>query len=158
MEAWRTMWRENIAPRLPTGGLEMLRKALLVDDARLLQAQTVEWRSRWSGLWEEVIGACPVAYCHWRHRWWLSPGNLYAFFWGVEDGCPGKRIGPFTSWWDNGERYDVRRQLLAEVNRELARRAALKDMAGFAGISEEYAIVGEREVACNDGGDVRMSV
>src|SRR5262245_16388128 len=129
METWRKVWREGLTPLLSTPGLEALRRALVTDDGRLLQGTTTtppplplvqDW---------PVEGACAVTYCGWQGDGLDTVAEAEEFFARV---CydVDQRLGEpaacrwFLNWFDETPRDDMRRQLLAEVNRALARRQA----------------------------------
>jgi hypothetical protein len=138
MESWRKVWRDGLAPLLSVGGLEALRRGLATDDPRLLQGATTappplpcvqDW---------PVEGACSVGYCGWRGEGLESVGEVEEFFARM---CfeIDQRLGEpaacrwFLTWFDETPRDEMRRGLLAEVNRALARRAAADRKAPAAG-------------------------
>src|SRR5262245_32467755 len=127
METWRKVWREGLTPLLSTPGLEALRRALVTDDGRLSQGTTTtppplpcvqDW---------PVEGACAVTYCGWQGDGLDTVAEAEEFFARV---CydVDQRLGEpaacrwFLNWFDETPRDDMRRQLLAEVNRALAQR------------------------------------
>jgi hypothetical protein len=127
MESWRKVWREGVAPLLSVAGLEALRAALVQDDPRLHQGATTmppplpcvqDW---------PVEGACAVGFCGWQGEGLETVGEVEEFFartcfeidqrLGELAGCRW-----FLNWFDETPRDEMRRQLLAEVNRSLAQR------------------------------------
>jgi hypothetical protein len=144
MEAWRDTWRRGVAPLLSTDGLEALRKALAEDDVRLLQGATTtppplhcvqDW---------PVEAACPIGYA-----WATALGGFSKLDDGTNNPEPAlvaeveeqfartcfecdQRVGEpaavrwFLNWADDTPRDEMRRELLPEVDAELARRAALE--------------------------------
>jgi hypothetical protein len=127
MEAWRRCWREGFEPLLSVAGLEALRKALLKDDPRLQQGATttpppLKCMEDWP-----VEAACGIAYAGWQGDGLETVGEVEEFFarmcfeidqrLGEPAGCRW-----FLNWFDETPREEMRRQLLAEVNRALALR------------------------------------
>jgi hypothetical protein len=144
MESWRKVWRDGLAPLLSTPGLEALRHALLTDDPRLLQGATTtppplpcvqDW---------PVEAACALGYCGWQGDHLESVADVEEFFARM---CfeTDQRLGEpaavrwFLNWFDETPRHEMRRQLLAEVNRVLAARGAAS--------SEEASASGDETAA-----------
>ncbi len=128
MEPWRECWRDFIAPKLTTKGLSALADALARNADALRQGITInkdeydEW------------GGCAVGYaafygvtsptdkpdaqlaaemCVWISR------NIFV----RKCATSGDSLADdFIRWFDNMDRLVVFRELLPEVNRELARR------------------------------------
>jgi hypothetical protein len=127
MTAWQKAWREGIAPQLSTVGLVALDGALDLDDPRLLQGDTVSPLPLYPRACRPVQGACPIAFAGWKGNGLLIVADLEEFFARVIFGA-GERLGDptgaryFLNWWDDSPRAEARRELLAEVRRELARR------------------------------------
>src|SRR5438552_1232620 len=129
MESWRKVWRDGFAPVLSTVGLQELRKALVRDDARLTQGATTTPPPLQCVLDWPVEGACALGYCAWQGDGLESVGEVEEFF---ARACfeADQRLGEpaacrwFLNWYDDTPREEMRRQLLAEVNRILAQRAA----------------------------------
>jgi len=128
MEAWRTVWRQGVAPELSTAGLTALRQALLTDSEELAQGCTTEPPPLHCVLDWPVEKACPIAYCGWRGDGLDMVGDVEAFFAKV---CfeADNRIGEpaavryLLNWADETPRDEMRRLLLPEVERALAERA-----------------------------------
>lgn len=127
MESWRLVWREGVEPLLVTGELEALRAALSEDDPRLLQGATttpppLQCVQDWP-----VEAACALGYCGWIGGGLETVAEVEEYFarmcfeidrrLGEPAGCRW-----FLNWFDETPREDMRRSLLAEVNRALARR------------------------------------
>jgi len=129
MESWRKVWRDGLAPLLSTPGLESLRRGLLSDDPRLLQGATTtppplpcvqDW---------PVEAACALGYCGWQGDQLESVAQVEEYFARM---CfeADQRLGEpaairwFLNWFDETPRDEMRRLLLAEVNRTLAQRGA----------------------------------
>jgi hypothetical protein len=134
MESWQKVWREGLAPQISTAGLESLREALVLDDPRLLQGATTsppplpcvqEW---------PVEGACGLGYCGWQGDELESVAEVEEYFaqkcfeadqiLGEPAACRW-----FLNWFDETPRGQMRRLLLAEVNRSLAQRRAERPAA-----------------------------
>jgi hypothetical protein len=127
MESWRKVWRDGLAPHLSTAGMEALRRALLADDARLVQgATTVPPPLMCVQDWP-VEAACVLGYCGWQGDGLETVGEVEEYFARM---CfeADKALGEpaacrwFLNWFDECPRAEVRQELLAEVNRGLAQR------------------------------------
>jgi len=127
METWRTVWRDGFAPVLSTSGLQALRGALLRDDHRLLQGQPTSPPPIQSMLDWPAEGACLLGFCGWQGDGKETVGDVEetisrACF---EADC---RLGEpagcrwFLNWYDEAPRDVMRREMLAEIARELEMR------------------------------------
>ena len=134
MESWRKVWREGLAPQLSTPGLEALWLALVSDDPRLLQGATttpppLQCVQDWP-----VEAACALGYCGWQGDALESVGQVEEFF---ARACfeADQRLGEpaacrwFLNWFDDTTRDQMRRELLAEVERALAERLPVDRVA-----------------------------
>src|SRR5262245_54381580 len=130
MESWRKVWREGIAPLLSNQALGGLEQGLANDDSRLLQGATtspppLQCVQDWP-----VEGACVLGYCGWQGEELETVGEVEEFFACMcfeIDQCLGQTAGCrwFLNWFDDTPRDEMRRLLLAEVNRSLAMREEL---------------------------------
>ena len=129
MESWRKVWREGLAPQLSTLALEALARGLMTDDPRLLQGATttpppLQCVQDWP-----VEGACGLGYGSWQGDGLETVAEVEEFF---ARACfeADQRLGEpaacrwFLNWFDDTPREEMRRLLLAEVNRSLAQRRA----------------------------------
>jgi hypothetical protein len=129
MESWRRVWREGLAPQLSRHALEALSVALTRDDPRLLQGATtspppLQCVQDWP-----VEAACALGFCGWLGEKLQTVAEVEEFF---ARACfeADQRLGEpagcrwFLNWFDETPRPNMRRLLLAEVNRELAQRLA----------------------------------
>ena len=129
MESWRKVWREGLAVQISTSGLKALRRALLSDDARLLQGATtspppLQCVQEWP-----VEAACGLGYCGWQGDGLETVAEVEEFFART---CfeADQRLGEpaacrwFLNWFDETPREEMRRLLLPEVDRALAQRLA----------------------------------
>jgi hypothetical protein len=129
MKTWQQVWRRGFAPRLSTPGLEALERALLDDDGRLVQGITtsppaLETLGDWA-----VEAACALTYCGWQGDGLDTVSKAIRFF---ERTCreADRALGEsaacrrFLHWFDETPRAEMRRQLLAEVQRALGERRA----------------------------------
>jgi hypothetical protein len=127
MDSWRKVWRDGLADLISTDGLEALRAALATDDARLLQGATttpppLQCVQDWP-----VEAACALGYCGWQGEGLESVAEVEEYFARL---CfeVDQRLGEpaacrwFLNWFDETPRDEMRRLLLAEVNRTLAQR------------------------------------
>ncbi len=140
MESWRKVWRDGMAPQLSVAALTALQQALQSDDHRLLQGATtspppLECVRDWP-----VEAACVLGFCGWQGEGLETVAEVEEFF---ARACfeTDQRLGEpaacrwFLNWFDDTPREEVRRELLAEVSRTLARRlnaAAAEEEAGDA--------------------------
>lgn len=128
IEAWRRCWREGFAPQMSLAGLLALRDALERDDIDLVQGATVvpptvpetaDWRCE---------GACLIAYAGWKGDGLGTVGELNAYF-GSACSEAGDRLDELAgcrhllNWWDETPREEARPEMIAEVVREIERRA-----------------------------------
>ncbi len=136
MPAWQRVWREGFAPLLSTAGLEALREALASDDRRLLQgATTLPPPLQCVAAWP-VEACCAVSYCGVADLGgFLLPqenpaatvAEVEEFFYRACLYCDKRLDEPcgcrhFTGWFDDTPRDEMRKLLLAEVERTLAER------------------------------------
>jgi hypothetical protein len=143
MDSWRKVWREGLAPLISTHALESLRVALANDDARLLQGATttpppLQCVQDWP-----VEAACALGYCGWQGEGLQTVAEVEEYFARL---CfeVDQRLGEpaacrwFLNWFDETPREEMRQQMLAEVQRTLARRraGAAVDEIGEAGAEE----------------------
>jgi hypothetical protein len=127
MESWRITWRDGFTPVLSTAGLEALRDALKTDDQRLVQSVTTfppplmcvqDW---------PVEAADALGYCGWQGDGLTTVGEVEEHFARC---CfdADQRLGEpaacrwFLNWYDDTPRDEMRRELLAEVERSLSER------------------------------------
>jgi hypothetical protein len=129
MESWRKVWREGLAPQLSVAALTALRSGLMNDDPQLLQGATttpppLQCVQDWP-----VEAACILGYCGWQGEGLETVAEVEEFF---AQACyeADQRLGEpaacrwFLNWYDDTPRDEMRRLLLAEVNRTLAQRSA----------------------------------
>lgn len=130
MESWRSTWRNGFAPTMPTTGLKALRDALRADDPRLTQGSTTTPPPLMCVQDWPCEGGCALAYmgaCENGGIGKATVGEVEEFF---AKACfdADERIGEpaacrwFLNWFDDTPRDEMRRELLAEVERELWRR------------------------------------
>jgi len=135
IETWRQVWRAGFAPALPAAGLEALAAALAADDPRLLQGSTTAPPPLMCHQDDPCAGACALGFVGWldgtdRH----TVGQVEEFFAHAFDEATG-RVGDFEpvrdflNWFDHTPRDVMRAELLAEVERELARRREETELA-----------------------------
>src|SRR5436305_14749786 len=127
MEKWRRIWREGLAPNITKSGLQALEMALIHDDARLLQGTTCypplldALRDR------DVEGTCALGFSAWQGDGLNQVGQVEEFFQRVCDGADAVFNEPaacryFLNWFDDTPRDEMRRELLAEVEKAIADR------------------------------------
>jgi hypothetical protein len=129
MESWRQVWRDGFVPVISTSGLEVLRDALRGDDPRLTQGSTTTPPPLMCVQDWPVEAACALGYCGWQGDDLETVGQVEEFFARV---CfeADRRLGEpaacrwFLNWFDDTPRNEMRRELLAEVERALDERRA----------------------------------
>lgn len=126
MESWRIVWRVGYAPEMPAAGLAALRDALRRDDERLLQGCTTKPPPLLCVHDWPVEAADAIGFVGW-HAGAQTVGEVEEFFARASYQCDenlketaGCRW--FLNWYDDTPREEMRRELLAEVVRELERR------------------------------------
>lgn len=130
MEMWRKVWREGFLPQFNDDGLFALRAALERQDPRILQGTTCYpplldcLRER------DVEACCPVGFAGWQGGEADTVDQLDRWFSRVCDDCDKKFNEPaacryLLNYWDDAPRAEACRQLLEEVERELANRKAV---------------------------------
>jgi len=133
IEAWRKCWREGFGPNMSDAELAALYTACDTDDPRLLQGRTVSTIAGSGGefcgndLGCEAVKGCATVYPFIRtnpgcKRWealerFEELCRLAALATGEEDGCR-----YFLNWWDDCDRTEGRRELMAEIRLEHERR------------------------------------
>lgn len=125
MEPWRKVWREGLAPVISSAGLFALRDALRADDPRLIQGDTT--RPLRDTEHRLIVGAGAIAFCGWQGNGLEVVKDVSKYF--VQICCDAdarlgeeKAVYAFIEWYDETPRDTMRRELLSEVERELARR------------------------------------
>lgn len=129
LEPWRRVWRKGFAPILPREGLLALRDALRDDSSELCQGYTIVPPPLLAASDHDVEKACAVALCGWKANGSNLVGDVEAFFAAAcheADLALGETgaTGGFLSWFDETPRREMIRELLPEVELELARRKA----------------------------------
>ena len=130
VSSWRYAWQHGVGPVLPGAGLTALKEALEKDSPELWQPNiksldgintTIPFLRRC-----RVRQACAIEYCGWKGEGLKTQGELWDY---CADICERAEelAGPFaddafTWWFCTTPRDEMRRLLLPEVNRELARR------------------------------------
>ena len=128
MESWRKVWRDGLAPQVSDRGLRALKRGLERDDCRLTQRATTQPPPLSHLLDWPVEGACVLGYGAWQGDGLETVGEIESLF---AEACfeADRLLGEptavryFLNWYDEVPREEMRRQMLAEVNRELARRS-----------------------------------
>jgi hypothetical protein len=128
LEDWRHCWRAGFAPQISDAGLQALRRALTEDDPNLIQGGTTTPPPLQCVLDWPAEAACPVGYAGWQGDGLATVGEVENYFGAL---CleAGRRLGDaagsrhLLNFVDETPRQEMRRELLAEVERELSRRA-----------------------------------
>jgi hypothetical protein len=123
---WKYAWRCGIQPLLSDDDLRMLAQALEADDPRLLQSETVFPPATPRRRDVAARSACVIGLCGMGRGLTLSVEVDDYFSHVVAEA--GVRLNDpagaseFTRHWDEGDRDEVRRELLEEVRHNLAVR------------------------------------
>ena len=128
MESWRQVWRGGLAPSITDAGLAALRAGLEADDHRLVQGATTTPPPLMCVRDWPVEAACALGFCAWQGDGVETVGDVELFFVKC---CydADTRLGEpaacrwFLNWFDDTPRDSMRRDLMAEVDYELSRRA-----------------------------------
>lgn len=129
MEKWRRVWREGLAPNLSTAGLLALLNALATDDRRLIQGAVSTPPPLEAHRRACVAGGCAIGYCGWQGDQLRSVGEVEDYFHRICEAADAIFSEPascrfFLNWYDDAPRAEMRRELLAEVGRELQMRSS----------------------------------
>ena len=126
LEPWRKCWRIGFVPQMSERQLTALRVALEMDSPELVQGHTAIPICDGTAACE---GACAVGYACWRGDGLVSTFQVYQRFAEVCFEADRLIADPagcrwFLQWFDDTPREEVRRDLLGEIDAELARRPA----------------------------------
>ena len=123
MESWRKVWRNGVVPLVSVAGLKALLAALRTDDVKVIQGTTTsppplmcvqDWPCEASDaltfmFWQDgldTVGECEEAWARACFEIDQRMGEPAACRW-------------FLSWYDETPRGEMRRLLIAEVDRAL---------------------------------------
>ncbi len=130
MDNWRKVFRDGLAPLLSVRALEALQQALASDDVHLIQGETTIPGGTVCKVHWPVDGACLLAYPGWQTEGMETVAEVETFFASlcasVDD-----RMGEQAScrhlieWFDDTDRDEMRKELLAEVELALAERVTM---------------------------------
>lgn len=146
LESWRKTWREGFAPEISTDVLTALADALRNNSTHIVQGRTTEPPPLDCVQDWPVVETCALAFCAAvEHGGFCPPEHAterkvegYATVGQCEEGFAqlcfkaNQRLGEpaacrwFLNWFDDTPRNEMRRELLAEVERELSQRAITK--------------------------------
>jgi hypothetical protein len=128
MESWRTVFREGFAPLLSDAALAALKDGLERDDQNILQGATTKPPPLMCVQDWPVEGGCPLAYGGWKGDGLVTVEEVETY-WARLNFDADSRLGEvsggrwFLNWVDDTPREEMRSELLAEVYREIDRRA-----------------------------------
>jgi hypothetical protein len=124
---WQKVVRDGIAPLLSTAALEALEDALSRNDPRLIQGDTTSPMPEPRLADYPCEAACALGYAGWISDGLQTVGEVEEFFVRMvlaiyaRLGGPGF-CQPFFAWFDDTPRRTMRKLLVGEVRRVLARR------------------------------------
>ncbi len=125
MESWRQVWRDGFVPGITLAGLRALSKALDEDDQRLTQGSTVTPPPPMC-VWDwPTEAACALGLCGWLGDGLATVGDVSEYFAKACYDADERIKEPagcrwFLNWFDDTPRGEMRRELLAEVERAIA--------------------------------------
>ena len=127
MRTWREVWREGLAPQIPTAGLTALRDALASDDPRLIQLSPTEPMALprledWPCVAADAVGfafwqALNLKSCGAVNAAWEEAMYQCSLLLGTAAAC-----APFLDFYDSTPRPALLVELRAEVELALASR------------------------------------
>lgn len=129
MESWKTVWRDGFQPGLSTRGLEALLHGLQTDSRELVQGATTSPPPLQCVQDFPCEAADAIGYCGWKGEDLVSVSEVEEAF---AKTCfeADQRMGEpaavrwFLNFWDDTPRPALFREVVAEIERELARRRA----------------------------------
>lgn len=145
LASWRIVWRNGFAPLCSTAGLEALADALRSDDRRLVQGATTSPPPSMCVRDHELEACCPVTFTGVPELGGFGEATVG----DAEDHFArmcfdaDQRLGEpaacrwFLNAWDDTPRDEMRRELLVEVERELAERRLSEAAASEPSVSAE---------------------
>lgn len=127
MESWRKVWRNGFAPLIVIEWLTALRDGLRDDDKRIVQGQTAIPPVAHSVRDWPLEAADALTFCGWQGSGHGTVGEgeeYFALLCYRADQVLGEPAGCrwFLNWYDDTPRDQMRCDLLAEVELELAKR------------------------------------
>jgi hypothetical protein len=151
VENWRRILREGLLRLLTEEELQALHRGLVDDDPALLQGMmTIPPPLECVGDWQ-VEGADLLAYPGWRARGLVTVNEVEEAAWALKSALD-NRLGEgaakdLLTWYDGtpradvlavllGEVEEVRRELLAEIDRERHRRPATGEVTAVPILSD----------------------
>lgn len=135
MESWRLVWRQGLAPVLPTRGLEALLGALERDDPQLTQGQTTLPPPSMAVQDWPCAAADAIGFAVWKGDARTSIGEVEEGFAKACFDCDqrmgqGAACGYFLNFWDHTPRAEAFDQLANEVRLVLMARSNVKAAMG----------------------------
>lgn len=127
MESWRQVWRDGFAKVLPVAALVALRDGLRSDDKRLIQGATTTPPPLMCVADWPCEAGCLLSFAGWIGTGLRTVGQVEQFFAEMCQRTDELLGDPaacrwLLNWYDDTPRDDMRRELLAEVERSLAER------------------------------------
>lgn len=130
MTHWQRVWRQGFALTLSRPALAALRRALLLDDPRLVQMHTTLPPALGGAGAHAVQAACALGFCGWQGESLATVDDVNAFF-AKTCLAADERLGEpaasryFLDWFDKTPRHRMRHLLLAEVELALQSRQTI---------------------------------
>ena len=124
---WQHVFRHGLAPILSTAELLALATGLREDDPDIIQGDSTFPSPLTCNDGLKIQAGCGLCYAVWRGRELETIGDVYNAFLDVLGEANARlgnagECGHFVRWFDEGDREQVRTELLAEVEREIGLR------------------------------------
>jgi hypothetical protein len=127
VESWRTVFRDGFVPGLSDNALLALAKGLGEDDPRLMQGRTTDPPPLQCVQSWPCQGGCLIGYAGWIGEGLTTVGEVEEYFARCCFDADQRLGNPgacrwLLNWFDDTPREDMRRELLAEVDRAIKER------------------------------------
>lgn len=137
MKSWKLVWREGFVPNLSRECLEVLKKALEIDDSRLIQGATTTPPPLMCVRDWPIESGDALAFMGWQGANCETVGEAEEFFAKLCFEADRKLGEPaacrwFLNWYDDTPRNEMLRQLLHEV------KIALGEACSFHEVDNPY--------------------
>ena len=124
---WQSAWRQGVAPLLSEEQLELLAKALLDDDPRLIQCASTSPPALQCVQDWPIDGACALGFCGWQSNEMKTVAEVEEHFarmcFEIDQHMGEPAVcRHFLRWYDDTPRPQMRRELLREVQLSLEER------------------------------------
>lgn len=128
MESWRTVLREGFFPGMSKLALQALLKGLEGDDPNLIQGATTSPPPLMATKDYDCCGGCLIGYAGWASGEASTVGEVEEYF-ARQCFDADQRLGEPAACryalnaWDDGDRQEMRRELIGEIELALKGKA-----------------------------------